>query len=222
MGKQGYRRRPKRDRELDQKGAQRRTPMLANGSCCSEKLDVIMQSLHSAERTEKEIAALIKQGGSGHSGKCKFNYSRLRVALMNAHIWDQFGCCIVHHGCLAKRIGVNHVFLASLRSLMIKNARTPLTELSKREVLSRGIVDDVIVPIEFQHLSAKDYLEEIDGDAMVRVPVSKVVSHHGLIGKRSNHSAMEQRSLFAVFIETNRSPSGIACDESVRKNGAAE
>ena len=216
----GNYRRPKRDRELNQKGAQRRTPIVADGSCCSVKLDALVPTLHSAERTKREVASLAKQAGpSGRSGKCKYNYSRLRGALEAAHVWDLFGNCNVHHSCLGNRLGVTVHFLASIRSSLIETAKTPLTVMSKWQALSLGLEEDLLVPVEFQHMSVKSYLKGIDGSAMVQVPTRKI-SHHGLSGKPSNHSAVEQRRLFSQFIECNRSPTGRTPDESGRFHGA--
>ena len=219
-GSTGNYRRPQRDRELDQRGAQRRTPILPDKSCCSVKLDIIEQALLPAKRSKKEIAALSKQAsGSSYSVKCSFNYSRLRDSLIDCHVWDQFGSSSVHHVCLAKHIGVTHNFLTSLRGFVIDTMRTPIKELSKREVLTRGIEDDVIIPVEFQHLSVAQYLQGLDGAAKVQVPARKV-SHHGLSGKPSNHSKFKERRLFEVFVKINRSPTGRTRDASGRVHGA--
>jgi len=101
----------------------------------------------------------------------------------------------------------------------MKNARTPTQQLSKREVVTRGMEDDVIVPTESQHLSVMEFLKGLEATAMVTVP-SRKISYHGLSGKPGNRSLFEQRRLFQSFISANRSPTGRTPDSVGRFHGA--
>ena len=112
------------------KGAQRRTPVSSDGSCCSGKLDVIEERLVSAERTKKEIATLLKHaGGSSRSGKCKYNFSRLRDDLIYTHVWIIMVVALF-------TMRATHFYLASVRKLVMENARTPTQQMSRREVVT--------------------------------------------------------------------------------------
>ena len=147
----------------------------------------------------------------------KYNLARLRSYLLQ-HAFGPTGNYLVHMFCLRAMFNVGCDFLARCHKIAIATAGAPTEIITKTVFVQRKLTrEEVIVPDECE-TSVQHYLDSLQADDKLTV-MSRPPSH-GLTGRPGNRAKTEERRLFRMFVQHNRTPTGRTRDSDGRFHGA--
>lgn len=180
--------------------------------CCEPHLEML------AVLCQEQAARTTFERSKKLVPKTPFNFPRL-AAVLNANLFDLHGNTIVHHGCLAVKLGVSKFFIGNLRARHIRLLGSPIVTMSKDEAKRRNLIDGIVVPQNQNHLTHTQYLKSLAGADSVELLAAQVPAH-GLAGKISNNALQRQQEAFVAFVRLSRSPTGRTQDAQGRFHGA--
>jgi len=193
----------------------------ADGRCSCKSVIASFADRFSPARRMARERRRAEESGDCKGGQNEFNDARLGPIVVEL-LFDGGGNAVVHEKCVRAFLGVSNSWLASRHKAAIKASQAPTVIMTKAEISSSPIADDIINRIirpDTCLLSLSQFFSSSAGDSRFRLLAT--YTSHALSVRLSNRMKQSERELFVAFVRAHRTPTGCTSDKSGRYHGAA-
>ena len=193
----------------------------ADGRCSCKSVIASFADRFSPARRMARERRRAEESGVCKGGQNEFNDARLGPIVVEL-LFDGGGNAVVHEKCVRAFLGVSNSWLASRHKAAIKASQAPTVIMTKAEISSSPIADDIINRIirpDTCLLSLSQFFSSSAGDSRFRLLAT--YTSHALSVRLSNRMKQSERELFVAFVRAHRTPTGCTSDKSGRYHGAA-